>query len=398
MLLYTILTAVLVDASSPFGQKETSFSILTDTLQDAAPQPLAAFLVDPRSSTSCKKQLKDSNTRVVMGLGSGYAWHQLEPFIVSLRFSGFCGTIVLGVKKDAPVNLLSKLREHCVVALAVPGKVSKRNHPNEVLPPASARFILYKDWIAQLDLPDHAWVLLADVRDTVFQRDPFSVLPPVSAAAPTPGGVNTAPASALYLFGDAIPLHRCATPACNALSDIDTHSYLNLFNAVNNASVQADRARWFAQASMDSLVLCSGTTMGTIDAVKVYLAAMAALFHALDEFSNSGVDQGYHNWVYYSRRWLDNVATRVFRPGEPLAPVLTMNSISDFSKARAPFPEYPLPRDGGQLEEKTAASGYTVVGPDSNGYIETGMAGERMYTNSSVGSPGEWAPSVGSVF
>jgi hypothetical protein len=165
-----------------------------------------------------------------------------------------------------------------------------------------------------LGLTNQAWILLADVRDTIFQRDPFSLLPPVASPTPTTTAAaaaaaaaasaamaaasSAAPASALYLFGDAIPFHKCdSTGSCTGPEHIDSHSYVNLFNFINNRTLHAEKEKWFAESSMDDLVLCSGTTMGTADAVTKYLNAMTTLFSTMPEFSNGGVDQGYHNWV-----------------------------------------------------------------------------------------------------
>eukprot|EP00928_Gymnodinium_smaydae_P095602 TRINITY_DN8253_c0_g2_i1.p1 TRINITY_DN8253_c0_g2~~TRINITY_DN8253_c0_g2_i1.p1 ORF type:complete len:370 (-),score=12.10 TRINITY_DN8253_c0_g2_i1:457-1416(-) len=127
---------------------------------------------------------------------------------------------------------------------------------------------------------------------------------------------------------------------------MDGHSFLNIMKGARKSKQRQKLLQFFPRTRKHDLVLCSGTTMGTVREVKSYLIKLIELFGTVVQDSamqkDGFHDQGYHNWLYYSGN-LSQHNVRVFRPGEENASVLTMNSIGDFSKDRPPFLSRYLP-------------------------------------------------------
>jgi hypothetical protein len=104
------------------------------------------------------------DTDLVLGYATGYGVREIAPFVRSLR-AVYRGDVVLVV--DADDELIDFLRVHDVeVVLHAPAPGTWAPHP------VVARFSAYA---AQLD--QRPWVrnvILTDVRDVVFQADPFA--------------------------------------------------------------------------------------------------------------------------------------------------------------------------------------------------------------------------------
>lgn len=104
--------------------------------------------------------------RAVFGYATGYGPAEIEPFVRSLR-AHFDGSIVLTVD-DRP-DLRSMFDQYGVEAAPPPPHGVWRPHPVVERFAAYDRGLTSRPWIT------HA--LLADVRDVVFQDDPFGDLP-----------------------------------------------------------------------------------------------------------------------------------------------------------------------------------------------------------------------------
>ena len=267
---------------------------------------------------------------LVMGLVKGYSFEQLRPFVASLRETGYDGDICLfhadtdertltalreyGVElvpfKYEPLNLLSKR----VYPYAIMNRLLKLPRANELFADLvglaastrggdrnvkryriAARFLnvycirfpLYYIHLAR-SAGKYANVLISDVRDVIFQRDPFD-----------------------FDLGDEV---------CCFLEDerdrIRDCRY-------NTNWLKLGFGPGAVEEVGDNLVSCSGVTLGSYRAMMHYLEVMNEHLLRLKSHPN-GMDQGVHNYVLYKRRLKD---VRLFANGR--GPVLTMGKTTD---------------------------------------------------------------------
>ena len=267
---------------------------------------------------------------LVMGLVKGYSFEQLRPFVASLRETGYDGDVCLfyadtdertlaalseyGVElvpfKYEPLNLLSKR----VYPYAIMNRLLKLPRANELyaglvglaasvrggdravnryriaarfLNVYCVRFPLYYVHLAQ-NAGRYANVLISDVRDVIFQRDPFD-----------------------FDLGDEV---------CVFLEDGRDRIRDCRFNT---AWLDLGFGPGAVEEVGDNLVSCSGVTLGSYRAMMHYLEVMNEHLMRLKSHPN-GMDQGVHNYVLYKER-LKGV--RVFANGR--GPVLTMGKTTD---------------------------------------------------------------------
>lgn len=120
---------------------------------------LSSVLVPPRREA----RPGDGSARAVLGYATGYTAADLMPFVRSLR-AVFDGEIVLTVD-DRP-DIAALFAEHRVTAARPLNAEGWAPHP------VMERFAAYDAWLAAH--PDVGQVLLTDVRDVIFQSDPFA--------------------------------------------------------------------------------------------------------------------------------------------------------------------------------------------------------------------------------
>ena len=111
-----------------------------------------------------KRHSGDGPVQAVMGYATGYGAAELEVFVRSLR-AYFDGGVILFVDQDRP-DVADLLGAFDVTAAPLPWGDAWSPHP------VTARFAAYENWLSE-----HPWirdVLLTDVRDVVFQGDPFA--------------------------------------------------------------------------------------------------------------------------------------------------------------------------------------------------------------------------------
>jgi hypothetical protein len=221
---------------------------------------------------------------LIMGLWSRMTFDGLEKFIGSLRRTTFHGDVCVFV--DAvTAETVDALLAHGILVERADRLATPRMNDQ------SSRYFDYLDFLAR-DGEAYASVMISDLRDVVFQSDPFE--------KPLPADIVFA--QERCLLGES-PVNQ----------------------------------RWMAEAYgeavahnvRDCLVSCSGTTFGTVSGMLRYLVAMTTELAGLasrDILLSRGMDQGIHNYVIRMRplrnAWFDPtdslVATMHFVPDESI--------------------------------------------------------------------------------
>ncbi len=193
---------------------------------------------------------------LIMGMWTTLPFDRLELFLGSLRNTSFDGDVCIFVD-DVPPSLVSNLRSYgVIVERASPFHMSR-------LGPQVSRFFNYLGFLSR-----HAYrydnVFVSDLRDVVFQDDPFEhPLPADVGFAQERHPIGTCPSTGSWIkamYGDAMVHHL-----------------------------------------RDFSVSCSGTTFGTVTGMLEYLTTMAYEFCRLGKPLLSGWDQGVHNYVVRMR-------------------------------------------------------------------------------------------------
>ena len=259
------------------------------SLQDFSGENAATTHHDSSSSSS-------SSTATVMGMATNYGTPAFKRFVGSLRNTGYKGHIILAVsphpepgvedylnskhvimKRLTLVNCstdILKLKENPNADYSNPKNLNAHAkevmtcaHPYPDLKVRWGRFALLRDYLQECKTCTGP-VLVADVRDTFFQRDPF--------------GPETPPVTGLQVVQE----HRT----------MRTTHWL-----VKNPVEQCKQIKIF-----DKPMLCSGTTIGTRNTMLQYLEAMVTEMREWMKDEKcccnkmNGDDQSIHNYLYYS--------------------------------------------------------------------------------------------------
>jgi len=228
--------------------------------------------------------LNDSSKATVMAMATGYHLMDNKRFIGSLRKTGFTGKIILAVKPDIDPAVREYLTKQGVtmkflntVECTYTNKdVNPDNsHSKEILSCVDpypdlkqrwSRFPLLRDFLEECKECTGP-VLVTDFRDTFFQRDPF---------------------------GD-------GAPAVSGLEVFEEHSSQKTSHWIVSEPVKKCK-----NITFDGTMLCSGTTVGTREAMLQYLSTMHAEMKEwmLDTKcccnSINGDDQSIHNYLFYT--------------------------------------------------------------------------------------------------
>lgn len=226
-------------------------------------------VIEQRLVREVDRLLKETPTRrnqrygsrtLVMGLAAHYGAAELAPFVLSLRQSGYAGDVAL-LTYGCSTDTAEFLRDHRVRMIPFTGLAAMPMSMN------SARMFRYLDWFIELFLNapaeiDYDRVLLTDIRDVVFQGDPF---------ARAPDG------RVLFFLESDRTIGDCAING-----DWMTRAY--------GPAVTRELAK--------QPVSCAGTVMGTPDGLMEYLAHMVRDIVAVPPHHRfSGVDQAIHNHI-----------------------------------------------------------------------------------------------------
>ena len=195
---------------------------------------------------------------LIMGLAAGYHFGDVSPFILSLRETAFAGRCVLFASPTT--RDVDRMRELGVEVVSF-----ERSGPLGHLPYNALRFCLYRDFLAR-GPARYGRILLTDVRDVLFQADPFSTS--------WPAGIN------VTLEDRRMTIGQCP--------------YMRHW-----MSGHLGEAAWRRVAHLP--ISCSGTTVADHDAMVAYLDAMLPHLTAYTPAPRmAGYDQGVHNHLLHS--------------------------------------------------------------------------------------------------
>lgn len=196
---------------------------------------------------------------LIMGLAFGYNVDQLKPFVLSLRHH-YQDNALFIVSEITPE--LQQFFDANSIRIHVTKTPLARNTCQ------AARYPIYLKCIEQY-YPDIDNVLLTDIRDVVFQANPFTEYPK----------------NKLEFFAEAEIFRNC------------------IYNGPWVSKVYGD-ARLAEIA--DQSIVCGGTTMGNKEGIVDYLTAMideVQRIHNSGRILEYGDDQPVHNHIVYSDRF-----------------------------------------------------------------------------------------------
>ncbi len=200
----------------------------------------------------------DSRDCLILGLAAGYHFGDLRPFAASLAASGFAGRCVLLV--SATTREAEKLAGFGITPLRfAPPK------PLAHLPVNALRYFLYLEVLRQQKQAFRR-ILLTDVRDVVFQADPFSF--------PWREGLSVALEHGGRTVGDCPYTSRW---------------------------VRGHLGEGVLATLAKKPVSCSGSTVGSQAAMLEYIVKMIALLLPFTPGPHmAGYDQGVHNQLLHA--------------------------------------------------------------------------------------------------
>jgi hypothetical protein len=249
-------------------------------------------------------------TQLILGTCANYSTEQLRPFVDSLRSTDYAGDVTFLVHGISPATVrflherdcrtlpfrqmpyfkgahrvrqsMARLVRLCWSRSRPPAAI--RSLLAQCWQCAASRYFRYESYLRSLD-GQFDLVMLTDVRDVVFQSNPF--------AFPMTGQL-------------------CAFRESLARIGDDYYNSQWLKDAYGQAVYEQ---------LQDLPVYCSGVTIGTISGVQDYLRAMTK--HLASRVGFTGYDQGVHNYLVHTGALRDVVHYENWQ-----GPVLTLGAVA----------------------------------------------------------------------
>jgi len=194
---------------------------------------------------------------LIFGLAAGYHYGDVRPFLASLDQAGYSGDLVLFVSETT--RDLDRIQTHPVTVLPI-----ERTADFENVPYNGLRYFSYLNHLESSRKYER--ILITDVRDVIFQRDPFSF--------PWPNGLNCT-----------LEDHNATIGGC----PYNAHWVREHFGPEMLATLA------------DKPVSCSGTTIGDHDAMIDYLRTMTNHLTPPPKAERmAGYDQAIHNVLIHT--------------------------------------------------------------------------------------------------
>ncbi len=234
---------------------------------------------------------------IVLSVLHGYTYQFIEPFIQSYRRGHVEADLVIFTSDtvSALVKRLLKKRGAIIIEYSSKNPLDLVDHSlKENLPSRISinnyRFILFLDFLIK-NKEKYENILLTDIRDVIFQSDPFKKM-------------NN---DSIYFF-----LEGEGEEGTFGVS-LQNHIW----------SVEANGLE-FTESILDKMVSCAGVTAGNINNIIHYLNYMRTSLTAWDELK-WGIDQGIHNGYIYK-----NEGTNIILSGNEKSLVCTLGLCKDY--------------------------------------------------------------------
>ena len=203
---------------------------------------------------------------LILGAVDGYDFYEVEPFLVSLRQTDFAGRLVLFAGPGISARTCRKMVRLGAEVLRFTDRFPfvADPHPDNVkrLPTpihiCNSRYFLYYDYLLKHGSRFRN-VLITDVRDVVFQRNPFDF--------------DVADSICVAMENSDIPIRKCPWTAPWVI-----------------AAFGQDRLEEIGDKEMS----CSGTTLAPVPLMKRYLRAMLGEIAVMNS-ADAYLDQAAHN-------------------------------------------------------------------------------------------------------
>ena len=242
-----------------------------DAAWATALKPMWGFEHDPRAD-------------VVMALGFGYARRVFKRFVSTLRATGYAGDVVLaaGPPEKFRDGVEDYLKGEGVLAYQFTYECHRRKRGGRRLLATPAGCVL-TNWYAGGDArgprplavaryDEASWAFVFDFRDVFFQRDPFPLIDR-SPSAPN-----------LHLFAENRDVKTVGRCRFNS-------AWLDCWD------------RTLKKTYRNASIMCSGSTLGSVPAMKRYAERMLAEMDRMACWATKAAtesDQGYHNFLYHT--------------------------------------------------------------------------------------------------
>lgn len=191
---------------------------------------------------------------LIMGAAKGYGWDVLEPFVLSCMVNCPSAKLIL-IADDISNFTRDRLIRHGVTLIDIPADYK------DILV-VNSRFKLYADFLEQFGA-NYSQIFLADTRDVIFQADVFAK------------------------FGGLTNFLGCVTEADNiGKSDLNLKWLVDCFG------------QEIADSLCDKKIICSGTVIGSIDAMKIFCRE---LWKILEHKPEDIFDQAAMNYLVWNK-------------------------------------------------------------------------------------------------
>ena len=193
---------------------------------------------------------------LILGLAAGYHFDDVRPFLRSLERTGFSGRLVLFVSDTT--RDLERMSETGAEIIPFARSAELRDVPYNAL-----RYFLYRDYLHGSG-ETYRRILFTDVRDVVFQSDPFAFNWPasVNAALEAPGALmgkcpHNSRWARNHLGAEALERMRDKTVSCSGTTVADHEGALDYLEAMTERLTpvpQGERMAGYVQAVHNLLV------------------------------------------------------------------------------------------------------------------------------------------------
>ena len=195
----------------------------------------------------------------VLTYACGYNFNIYERFVLSLKNTGFNGKIYIIIKIEDK-NKIDKLLKTYKNVVNLIDDLKSFTNPN------NHRYFVYSKYLEQIK---GEYILLTDFRDVLFYKNIEHY--------------NYDPSVDIYGFLEGKTIkddQKFNTP------------WLKLVEKITNKE--------FYDNICNEYIICSGTTLGKKNAINTYVEVMCEHLSKIGKYHKVILDQGYHNYIFYT--------------------------------------------------------------------------------------------------